>query len=363
MRPVTPDRVVGVFTLIGLGLIGGVPMIMGAWTGGFVYSPVWSVFFLAIGVGATALVMGQIVWRMTREGSMAWMPAPAGGVQALGPDEWIIDASRAGLHDRLHEFWRYRRVLSYFSINSVQRMYKGTKLGVFWLFARPLLPLGISAFIFGSLLEVGSDGVPYFLFFLTGMCTWMILERGLRFVSRSFDQSSSLLKKVYFPRLIAPFAAILPAVVNFAIYLGLLVFTAVYYLLTQDQWYLLIGPRLLLGAVAVFLTVFFTVSVGLWTSVWMSWFPDLKFGLRYVTRFWFYATPVIYPMSQVPPEHRWLVYVNPMAPLVETFKWSVLGVGEFPLGPLLTSIVVIALVFVGGLWYFGRAEGAVIDSL
>ena len=363
VRPVTPDRVSGVFTLIGLGLIGGVPMIMGAWAGGFVYSPVWSVFFLAVGIGATALVIGQIVWRMTREGSMAWTLAPAGEAQALGPDEWIIDASRAGLRDRLHEFWRYRRVLSYFSINSVQRMYKGTKLGVFWLFARPLLPLAISAFIFGSLLQVASDGIPDFLFFLTGMCTWMILERGLRFVSRSFDQSSSLLKKVYFPRLIAPFASILPAVVNFGIYMGLLVFTAVYYLLMEDRWFLLIGPRLLLGAIAVFLTLFFTVSVGLWTSVWMAMFPDLKFGLRYITRFWFYATPVIYPMSQVPPEHRWLVYVNPMAPLVETFKWSILGVGEFPIGPLLTSGVVIAIGFAGGVWYFGRAEAAVIDSM
>ena len=360
VQPITPDRV---FTLIGLGLIGGVPMLMGAWTGGFVYSPVWSVFFLAIGVGATALVIGQIVWRMTREGSMAWMLAPAGGVQALDRDDWIIDASRARLFDRLHEFWRYRRVLSYFSVDAVRRMYKGTTLGIFWLFARPLLPILISAFIFGALLQVGSDGVPYFLFFLTGMCTWMIFERGLRFVSRSFDQASSLLKKVYFPRLIAPFAAVLPAVVNFFIYMGLLLLTTVYYLWTEDHWYLVIGPRLLLGAMAVVLTVFFTISVGLWTSVWMAKVPDLKFGLRYITRFWFYATPVIYPMSQVPPEHRWLVYVNPMAPLVETFKWSVLGVGEFPLGPLLTSIVVIALVFLGGLWYFGRAEGAVIDSL
>ena len=354
---------VSVADLAKLGLIGGVPMIAGAWVGGFVDSPVWSMLFLAIGVGAVAQVIGQIVRQMTREGSAARMLAPAGEAQTLDRDNWIIDANRTGPRDRLLEFWRYRRVLSYFSINAVKRMYQGTVLGLFWLFARPLLPILISAFIFGALLQIGSDGVPYFLFFLTGMCTWMIFERGIRFVSRSFDQSSSLLKKVYFPRLIAPFAAILPAAVNFCIYMGLLVMTAVYYLLTEDRWYLLIGPRLLLGATAILLALFFTVSVGLWTSVWMSKFPDLKFGLRYITRFWFYATPVIYPMSQVPPEHRWLVYVNPMAPLVETFKWSMLGVGEFPIGPLLTSVVVIAIVFVGGLWYFGRAEAAIIDSL
>lgn len=280
-----------------------------------------------------------------------------------GRDHWVIDAGRAGLRERLHEFWRYRRVMTYFATKAVTGMYQGTSLGVFWLFARPLLPLAISAFIFGKVLQVPSDGVPYFLFFLTGQCTWMLFERGLRFVTRSFSQASSLLKKVYFPRLIAPFSAILPSIVNFFIYMGLLLATCVYYLVTEHQWYLMVGPRLVLGGIAIVLTLFFTVSVGLWTSVWMAKFPDLKFGLRYLTRFWFYVTPVIYPMSQVPPEHRWLVYINPMAPLVETFKWATLGIGEFPFGPLVTSSIVIALVFVGGVWYFGRAEAAVIDDL
>src|SRR5687767_8946855 len=114
-------------------------------------------------------------------------------------------------------------------------------LGIFWLFARPLLPLAITAFVFGGLLQVPSDGVPYFLFFLTGSCTWMLFERGLLFVSRSFNQASSLMKKVYFPRLIAPFSAMLPAVVNFAIYMALLVGVAIYYLVSDGRWYLVLG--------------------------------------------------------------------------------------------------------------------------
>ena len=289
--------------------------------------------------------------------------APAGEAQAYDLDKWVIDASRAGLRDRLHEFWRYRRVLAYFSIKAVKGMYQGMSLGIFWLFARPLLPIAISAFIFGKVLQVPSDGIPYFLFFLTGSCAWQIFERGLRFVSRSFSQAASLMKKVYFPRLIAPFSAILPAVVNFAIFMALLLGAGVYYFLKDDRWYLVIGPRLLLGLMAIALILLFTLAVGLWTSVWMTKFPDLKLGLRYVTRFWFYATPVLYPMSVVPPEHRWLLYVNPMAPLVETFKWSTLGVGQFPFGPLVTSSVVIAGVFVGGVWYFGRAEAAAVDDL
>ena len=142
------------------------------------------------------------------------LAAPRGDGDAAEREKWVIDANRAGFMERIREFWRYRRVLSYFSTKYVQAMYQGTTLGPFWLFARPLLPLAISAFIFGKLLAVPSDGIPYFLFFLTGNCTWMLFERGLRFVTRSFDQSASLMKKVYFPRLIAPFAAILPTIVK-----------------------------------------------------------------------------------------------------------------------------------------------------
>ena len=285
------------------------------------------------------------------------------GQAETGLDKWVIDASLVGIRERLLEFWRYRRVLSYFSVKAVKGLYQGTTLGMFWLFARPLLPLAISAFIFGGLLNVASDGIPYFLFFLTGSCVWMLFERGVLVVSKSFNQASSLLKKVYFPRLIAPFSAVLPAVVNFAIYMGLFAGALVYYFVSDQHWYLVMRPQLLMGSVAVLLTLIFTVAVGLWTSVWQAKVQDLKFGMRYALRFWFYATPVIYPMSQVPAEHRWLLYVNPMAPLVETFKWSTLGVGELPLVPLMTSSVVIALVFIGGVWYFGRSEAEAIDDL
>lgn len=291
------------------------------------------------------------------------LAAPAVAAAAPERDKWTIDASRMGFGERLHEFWRYRRVLVYFSMRFVKGMYAGTSLGVFWLFARPLLPIFISAFIFGRLLQISSGGVPYFLFFLTGQVTWMLFERGLLFVTRSFDSSRSLIKKVYFPRLIAPFSSVLPALVNFAIYMGLLLGAVIYYFFKEGNWYLQISPRLFLGFGAVLLAVLLAIAVGLWTSVWQAKFSDTRMTLRYVTRFWFYATPVIYPMSQIPPEHSWLMYANPMAPIVETFKWATLGVGGFYGGPMLASCTITAVVFAGGLWYFGRAEAASVDNL
>ena len=285
--------------------------------------------------------------------------------QADAPEreKWVIDASRVGVIERLKEFWRYRRVLLYFSTKAVQGLYKGTTLGPFWLFARPLLPIAISAFIFGSLLKVGSDGVPYFLFFLTGMAVWMLFERGLIMVTRSFSQTKSLVKKVYFPRLIAPFSSVLPSLVNFGIFMALLLGTVIYYFFKDNVWYLVIGPRLIVGLFAVVLAVLLSIAVGLWTSVWAAKHEDVRLTLRYFTRFWSYATPIIYPMSQIPPEHRWLMWVNPMAPVVETFKWATLGIGAFYPGPLLASCCIIGVILFSGIWYFGRAESDAIDNL
>jgi lipopolysaccharide transport system permease protein len=278
-------------------------------------------------------------------------------------DKWSIDAGKQGLRERIQEFWRYRRIFVYFGKRAVTRMYQGTTLGVFWLFARPLLPILIGAFIFGRFLGVPSEGMPYFLFFLTGQVTWMLFERSLLWVTRSLDQQKSLIKKMYFPRLIVPFSAVSPALVDYAIYMLLFLATLVYYFVKTGVWYLQLTPRLPMALVAVALAVWFAVGLGLWTTVLQARFRDVRFTLRYVTRFWFYLTPVIYPISAVPPEHHWMIFVNPMASIVETFKWATLGVGGFYGDALLASFVLSTVVFAGGLWYFGQSEAVAVDKL
>jgi len=278
-------------------------------------------------------------------------------------ETWVVDGSHQNIQERLLEFWRYRRIALFFSKKFIQGLYQGMRLGIFWLFARPLMPIVISVFIFGGLLGVPSEGLPYFLFFLTGSVTWLLFERSLLFVTRSLDMSKGLMKRVYFPRLIVPFCAVSPAIVYFLVYMGLFVAALVYYLVADGEWYLVFGPRLFMAVVAVFMAVWLSIAVGLWTTVWMTHFREIRITIRYVSRFWFYLTPVIYPISEVPEEYRWIIFVNPMASVVETFKWSTLGVGAFYPIPLLTSLLVTAIVFTGGVWYFGRAEGVAIDKL
>jgi lipopolysaccharide transport system permease protein len=168
---------------------------------------------------------------------------------------------------------------------------------------------------------------------------------------------------VYFPRIIAPIAAVSPAVTEFIVLFTLLVLSAIFYWFKDGVMYLQVGPRMLAAVAAVILTVFFAISVGLFTSVLQVRHRDVRYSMRYVNQFWMYATPVIYPMSQIPPKFHFLMYVNPMAPLVEMYKWGMLGIGEFPAKPLASGFVMMTIVFVAGLIFFNRSEAASVDKL
>jgi lipopolysaccharide transport system permease protein len=289
--------------------------------------------------------------------------ASEGGVTDSRAEKWVIEPARLGFVARVEELWRYRRILWFFAVRRVTERYEGTTLGIFWLFARPLAPIAISTVIFGRMLNVPSDGVPYFLFFLAGMSCWRIFERSMLWVTRSLEQNRGLLKKVYFPRLLAPISSVAPALTEFLILLALLLGACVVFWIKDGILYLRLGPAMLAAAAAVALTVFFSIALGLWTSVLQVRHKDVRFTIRYFMQFWLFLTPVIYPMSQVPAEYRWLISLNPMASFVELYKWGMLGIGEFPARALPGSLGVTAVVFVLGLMYFSRSEAASVDNL
>jgi lipopolysaccharide transport system permease protein len=128
-------------------------------------------------------------------------------------------------------------------------------------------------------------------------------------------------------------------------------------------WYVSLQPRLLTSLAAVVLSFAFALAVGLWTSVLQLRYRDIRYGLRYFMPFWFYFTPVIYPLSHIPERYHWLVAINPMAPVVEMFKWGTLGTGTLSATSLTTSLVLIALTLILGIWFFSREEAASVDKL
>jgi lipopolysaccharide transport system permease protein len=278
-------------------------------------------------------------------------------------EEWTIDARNMGFRERVLEFWRFRRTLWFFAVRMMVKRFHGTVLGRFWLFIQPALPILIMTFVFGRLLAVPAEGVPYFMFFLVGMTAWQTFDRSLLGVTRSLDMNKNLLKKVYFPRLIVPFSSVSLALSQSGVYLLMLAGGWAYFLWKDGRSYIQIGPELLVSLYAGFMTVMFAIAVGLWTCVWQTRHRDVRYGLRYFTQFWMYLTPVMYPASSIPESFRWMVLINPMAPLVEAFKWGILGVGSVSMIGLMASTATTAVVMVGGIWYFGRAEALSVDSL
>lgn len=299
------------------------------------------------------------------------LPVRRGAVEAAGTNaakaarapKWVIEPVESGLVTQLREVWRYRRMLWFLSVQGVQRRYVGFKLGMLWLFIHPLVPIAIGTLVFGGLLNVPSDGVPYFLFFLTGMTVWMLFEQSTLWATRSLEMNKGLIKKVYFPRVIVPVAAVAPALTRAGVYALLLLGTGVYYFITDGRSYLQFGPRLGVAASAAALSIVFAVALGLWLAVWQVRVRDVRYTLRYVLRFWNYLTPVMYPLSQVPEQYRWLIFLNPMASLVEAFKWGLLGIGEMNVAATLSSVGVVMLTLTGGVWYFNRSEATVVDKL
>ena len=281
--------------------------------------------------------------------------------------KWVIEPARVGLIARAEELWRYRRILWFFASRRINERYEDKTLGKFWMFFQPLAPILISTLIFGSMLQVPSDGVPYFLFLLTGMSCWRIFDRGVQRVTRSLDQNRALIKKVYFPRLIAPISSVAPALTEFGVLFTLLVATCIYYYVKDGVFYLRLGPQILVAFFAVALAAFLSISVGLWTSVMQVRHKDVQFSIRYFMQLWYYVTPVLYPLSQLlsllPPQLHFIAYLNPMSPVVEMYKWGLLGIGTFSAVGLTVGLLMTIGIFSTGVVYFNRSEAASVDRL
>jgi lipopolysaccharide transport system permease protein len=281
----------------------------------------------------------------------------------LGADAWLIEPRRQGVLERVRELWRYRYLWWFFAADTMTEQFRRSKLGWLWLIARVAGPVGLNAVIFGGVIGVQSGGTPYFLFFLCGTTTWVLFERSLLFVTRSLERNRTLVTKVYFPRLILPMAAVAPGLLYLVVLVLVTVGTVIYFHRQDGLWYITVRPELFASVAAILLSLVFTVAVGLWTSVLQARYRDVRYGLRYVMPFWMYFTPIIYPATTIPEKYRWLVTINPMAPIVEMYKWGTLGEAHLTTAGVVTTLTQIVVTLVTGIWFFNREEASSVDKL
>jgi lipopolysaccharide transport system permease protein len=273
---------------------------------------------------------------------------------------WVIEPRREGLTARARDVWRYRRLLLFFVKKSFQKLYARTQLGWSWILIRPLFPLLVSTLVFGGVLGVGSQGIPYFLFVSVGTAVWDLFAHAAMWGTRSLDMNRQFLSRIYIPRLILPIANMAPALLNFSIHLGIVLGAVVYYRVTTGVLYL--APwNLLWAVVGVVLAMVLALGIALWTSVPALVARDVRFTLNYVLGFWVLATPVLYPL---PPDSKyaWLASINPMTAPVNAFKYGILGLDVLSLRDLANCLGITAVLLLSGLWFFNRHEASAADN-
>jgi lipopolysaccharide transport system permease protein len=284
--------------------------------------------------------------------------------QPVDPAEiLVIEKRHLGVFSRAIEVWRYRRLIPFFGSEFLEKTYARTKLGWLWVPLRPVLDVSARVLIFGALLQVPSDGVPYFLFFLVGMSIWRFFSRSLMWITRSVELGSKYVKKLYFPRLILPASAFVPSSVEYGIYSVFLAAALIFYRVNDGEWYISLSPDLLLIPASLILVALLAFGIGMFTSIFGTHGRDTRWTLGYVLAFWFFLTPVIYPLSLVPGKYQTLMSLNPMVAPIEMMKQGIIGVGSITVTAMASCIATIAIVLTVGLWYFGRSEAISVDRL
>ncbi len=267
-----------------------------------------------------------------------------------------IEAAQGWPSLKLREVWTYRELIYFLIWRDVKVRYKQTVLGGGWAIIQPLFTMLIFSFFFGRLARVPSDGIPYPLFAFSALVPWGLFSHGLNQAANSLVGNTSLIKKVYFPRLVIPISKVLSALVDFGLAFIVLLGMTLYYGVHPTLKVLWLPLFLLLAMVTA-------LGVAFWLSATNVHVRDVEHTLPFLTQMWLFATPIAYPSSLLAEPWRTVYGINPMVGVVEGFRWALLGAKTAP-GPILTvsSLVAVAILVSGAFW-FRRLEKTFADVL
>lgn len=255
-----------------------------------------------------------------------------------------------------HELWAARELLYFLAWRDLKTRYAQTLIGAGWALMQPLLNTLIFTLVFSYLAKVPSDGLPYPLFAFAAILPWSLFSKSLERSTLSVVTEGGLIKKVYFPRLIIPIAATFINLVDFAVGLLILIGMMAWYQLLP-QWTVLFLP---LFVVVALLTA---LSVSLWLSALNVKYRDVASMVPLMTQLWMFASPVLYPASLVPESLRWYYGLNPMAGVIEGFRWALLGKTAPDWTMVAVSLGVVGFLLIGGVMFFRRVERTFADLI
>jgi lipopolysaccharide transport system permease protein len=267
-----------------------------------------------------------------------------------------IEPPRGLLDLRLRELWEYRELLYFFVWRDVKVRYKQTVIGVLWVVLQPLMTMGVFTIFFGRLAKLPSQGLPYPVFYFAALVPWAYFASALAASTNIVVVNQHVITKVYFPRLVLPLAAICSPLIDFAIGLAMMLILTLSFGIRPPITVLLLP-------VLILLAVLTALGVGLWTSALNALYRDVASIVPFVIQFWMLASPVAYPSSLVPDKWRWLYGLNPMAGVIDGFRWALTGRGTAPGAMLIVSTAMVVVVLFGGLLFFQRIEANIADRV
>jgi lipopolysaccharide transport system permease protein len=256
---------------------------------------------------------------------------------------------------RFVELWEYRELLLFFVWRNIKIRYKQTLLGAAWAILQPLLAALVFTLFFGKIAGIASDGVPYALFSFTGLVLWTFFAQGLNESSNSLVGSAHLITKVYFPRVMVPFAAVISGLLDLAVASGVLIIMMVVVGIPPTA-------RFLVLPIPIALTIATAIGAGLWLSALNVKYRDVRYVVPFLIQMWLFLTPVIYPASEVAPRlaglgvPEWMLGLNPMTGSVECFRWAVLGIDTTVWLYVASSSVSTIILLITGFVYFRSVE-------
>jgi lipopolysaccharide transport system permease protein len=265
-----------------------------------------------------------------------------------------IQPSRGWVALKLAEVWEYRELLLFLTWRDMKVRYKQTALGIAWAVIQPLFTMIVFSLFFGRLAQMPSDGVPYPIFAYAALVPWTFFANGLAQSADSLVGSANLIRKVYFPRLVIPLATVTSGIVDFAIAFSVLLGMMLYYGIVPTANVLWLPLLLALAVITA-------LGVGLWLSALNVKFRDVRYVVPFLVQFWLFATPIAYSSSLLSEPWRTLYGVNPMAGVVEGFRWALLRTDTAPGPMILVSFLTALVILVGGAFYFRRMEETFAD--
>lgn len=276
---------------------------------------------------------------------------------------WTLEIyPKASLFDlKLREFWQYRFLVYLFVKRELVPTYKQTILGPLWFILQPLLTTLIYSIVFGAIARIPTDGIPQLLFYMPGIILWNFFNTSFLKGSTTFIANTHIFGKVYFPRFVLPVSGLLASFVNFLIQLGLLLIIIIGFRLAgtpvNPGWYFFTFPVFLL------IIGLYSLGLGMLVSAFTTRYRDLTHFLAFGTQLLMYATPIIYPSSIVPSSFKWINWVNPLSPIFEAFRYSFLGMGQYPIARVGFSAIIGIFLFFTGLILFNKAERTSVDTV